>query len=80
MNDDELAREWLLLEPTPPQRQRIESQVLEWLDAARTSLASEWLGLIRVHPASLGYVAVGAASLILVTPLGLLASLAGILG
>ena len=75
MNEQELTATWLALEPTAPQRRRIEHRVLEWLEAHETSLAAEWLELIKIHPmAGLGYAALGALSLVAVTPLSWLAA------
>lgn len=75
MNRQELTAQWVTLEPTARQRRRIENRVLEWLEAHETSLAAEWLDLIKVHPvAGLGYAAAGALSLVAVTPLSWLAS------
>lgn len=71
MDDRELTRAWGTLESTMSQRRRIEHRVFEWLEAGRTSLAAEWLELIKVTPvAGLGFAAVGALALLLATPLG----------
>ena len=75
MNEQELITRWGALEPTGRQRRRIENRVLEWLDAHETSLTTEWLELVKVHPvAGLGYSMGAALSLVAVTPLGWLAS------
>ena len=71
MNDMELIGTWSALEPSPRRRARIEKRVLEWLEASETSLAGEWLGLLKVEPLKgLAYVAVGAVSLTLFSPVG----------
>ena len=71
MSVDMFDREWSVLEPTARQRQRIDSQVFEWLGAHDTSLASEWLGFLKVRPiVALGYAAAATVSLIALTPLG----------
>jgi hypothetical protein len=64
MNDEPLAGDWETLAPTPPQRQRIEARVFGWIEARDTSLAAEWLALIRVSPiAALGLGTVSAVSI-----------------
>jgi hypothetical protein len=71
MNDLELIGAWATFEPAARRRARIETRVFEWLEASETSIAGEWLGLLKVEPLSvLGYAAVGAASLVLLTPVG----------
>jgi|JRYD01.1.fsa_nt_gb hypothetical protein len=73
MNDTDLRHEWSLLEPAARQRARIETQVFEWIEASEMSLASEWLGLLKVEPMkALAFVSVGAVPLVLLTPLGLM--------
>lgn len=74
MNDIELAVTWAKLDPTPLQRQRIEFRVRSWLDARESSLAAEWLGLLKVRPiVGLGFAAMAASLVLIVTPLGWLA-------
>jgi hypothetical protein len=74
MNEIELAVTWATLEPTPRQRQRIEARVRRWLDARDSSLAAEWLGLLKVNPiAGLGFAAVAASLMLIATPLSWLA-------
>lgn len=69
MNDDQLLDAWMTLAPTPPGRRRMEARVFAWLDAADTSIAAEWLGLLRVAPgAALGLVAVSAVAILATTP------------
>jgi hypothetical protein len=76
MNDTEILGAWTALEPSPRRRARIETRVFEWLEASDTSLAGEWLGLLKIEPVSvLALVPVGALSLILLTPVGWLTSL-----
>lgn len=75
MNDAKLTAMWSALEPGARRRARIESQVFEWIEAQETSLASEWLGLLKVDPlAGLAYVAAGAVSLVFLTPVGWMAA------
>ena len=50
MNDTELVAAWSALEPSSRRRARIETRVLEWIEAGETSLAGEWLGLLKVEP------------------------------
>jgi hypothetical protein len=74
MNDTELMNLWSALEPTARRRARIENRVFEWLDASETSIAAEWLGLLKVEPlTAFAYATVGAVSLILLTPIGWIA-------
>jgi hypothetical protein len=75
MTDGEITEIWSTLEPSKRERARIESRVLEWLEAAETSLLTEWLELIRVNP--LGGLVLAAASglsLLMLTPVGWIAS------
>jgi hypothetical protein len=74
MNDTELVNLWSALEPNGRQRARIETRVFEWLEASDTSIAGEWLGLLKVEPlTALAYASVGAVSLLLLTPIGWIA-------
>jgi len=74
MNDTELRNLWSALEPNGRQRARIETRVFEWLEASETSIAGEWLGLLKVEPlTALAYASVGAVSLLLLTPIGWIA-------
>ena len=74
MNDSELMNLWSALEPSGRQRARIETRVFEWLEASETSIAAEWLGLLKVEPlTALAYASVGAVSLYLLTPVGWIA-------
>jgi hypothetical protein len=71
MNEAELIGTWSTLEPSARRRARIETRLLEWLDASETSLFSEWLGLLKVEPLTgLAYVSVSALSLVVLTPVG----------
>ena len=71
MNDTELMSIWSTLEPSTRRRARIETRVFEWLEASETSIAAEWLGLLKVEPlTALAYASVGAVSLLLLTPVG----------
>jgi hypothetical protein len=71
MNDTELTSLWAMLEPSSRSRARIETRILEWLEASETSLAGEWLALLKVEPVTgLAFVSVGALSLMLFTPVG----------
>jgi len=76
MNDTDLVSTWSTLEPSSRRRARIETRVFEWIEASETSLAGEWLGLLKVEPLKgLAFVAVGALSLVLLTPVGWMVSL-----
>jgi len=75
MTDAEITQLWSALEPSTRERARIESRVLEWVEASETSLLTEWLDLIRVNPiGGLGLAAASALSLLMFTPLGWIAS------
>ena len=75
MNDAQLMSLWSTLEPNGRQRARIETRVFEWLEASDTSIASEWLALLKVEPlTALAYASVGAIALLLLTPVGWIAS------
>ncbi len=75
MNDTDFTQSWALLEPDSRRRGRIETRVLEWIEASETSLAGEWLGLLKVEPLQgLAFASLGAASLVLLTPVGWLVS------
>ena len=71
MNETELTATWTALEPSVRRRARIETQVFDWLEASETSIAGEWLALLKVEPLSvLAYASAGAVSLVLLTPVG----------
>lgn len=71
MSEESLSRDWSVLEPTAEQRRSMEKRVLDWLDAHQSSLAAEWLSLVKMHPIEgLGYAAGSALSLALLTPIG----------
>ena len=71
MNDMELVSLWSTLEPSARRRARIETRVFEWIEAGETSIAGEWLALLKVEPlTALAYASVGAVSLVLLTPVG----------
>jgi hypothetical protein len=75
MNDADLTRLWTTLEPNGHERARIENRVFEWLEASETSLFAEWLNLLKLDPLPcLGYAAVAALALFMLTPLGWVAS------
>jgi len=75
MNETELVSTWSTLEPSSRRRARIETRVFEWIEASETSLAGEWLGLLKVEPLKgLAFVAVSALSLVLLTPVGWMVS------
>lgn len=75
MNELDLTAAWAALEPSARRRARIETRVFDWLDASETSLAGEWLALLKIEPLPvLAYVAMGAASLVLLTPVGWMAA------
>ena len=70
MTDEELVDAWTALEPTAPQRRRIDARMSRWLEARDTPLAAEWLELFRVAPFSaLGLATVSAVSVVTATPL-----------
>lgn len=76
MNEADLAALWSQLGPDTRRRARIETRVFEWLEASETSLAAEWLGLLKVEPVtSLAFAAAGAVSLVLLTPVGWITAL-----
>jgi hypothetical protein len=71
MSDTDLMNLWSALEPTSRRRARIETRVFEWIEASETSIAGEWLALLKVEPLSvLAFASAGAASLAFLTPLG----------
>ncbi len=75
MNDTELTHLWSGLEPNGRQRTRVETRVFEWIEAGETSLLAEWVNLIRVDPLpGLGFAAMATVSLLMLTPLGWVAS------
>jgi hypothetical protein len=75
MNDTELLSLWSTLEPSGRQRARVETRLFEWLEAGETSIAAEWLGLLKVEPLTvLAFAAIGGAALLLLTPVGWIAS------
>jgi hypothetical protein len=74
MNDPELTGTWTALDPTAPQRRRIDARVRGWLDANAISLAGEWFRLLKINPiARLGFAIVAAALVLLATPLSWMA-------
>ena len=75
MNDTELMSLWSALEPNGRQCARIETRVFESLEASETSIAAEWLGLLKIEPlTALAYASVGAVSLVVLTPIGWIVS------
>ena len=71
MNEADLAALWAQLAPDQRRRARMEARVLDWLEASETSLADEWIGLLKVEPVTgLALAAVGALSLVALTPVG----------
>jgi len=71
MNDTDFTQSWALLEPDVQRRARIETRLLDWLEASKTSLAGEWLGLLKVEPLKgLAFASVGTVALALLTPVG----------
>ena len=70
MTDEELAGAWATIAPTVYQRRRIDAHVFAWLEARDTTLAAEWLGLLRLAPFSgAGLVAVSAVTVATAPPL-----------
>lgn len=75
MNDAEIMNLWCALEPSSRRRARIETRVFEWLEASETSVAAEWLRLLKVKPlTTLTYAAVAALALLALTPVGWIAA------
>ena len=76
MNDTDFTQSWTLLEPDSRRRARIETRVFAWIEASETSLAGEWLGLLKVEPLrGLALASGGAvALLVLLTPVGWMVS------
>ena len=71
MNDMELVSTWSALEPSARRRARVETRVFDWIEAGETSIAGEWLALLKVEPlTALACVSVCAVSLVLLTPVG----------
>ena len=71
MNDMELVTTWSALEPSARRRARVETRVFDWIEAGETSIAGEWLALLKVAPlAALACMSVGAVALVLLTPVG----------
>lgn len=69
MNDDQLADDWETVEPTARQRQRMEGRVFASLEAHDTSLAAEWLGLVKASPfAAVGLGGLSAVSIAAAPP------------
>lgn len=69
MNDEQLAQDWRTLAPVTPQRHRIEARVFDWLEAHDSSLAAEWLGVIKASPvAAVGLGGVSAVSIATAPP------------
>jgi hypothetical protein len=74
MNEPELTSTWTVLEPTAPQRRRIDARVRDWLDASDVSLVGEWIAVLKVNPiARLAFATVAAILVLLVTPLSWMA-------
>ncbi len=75
MTDTEITELWSKLQPDTRERARIERRVLAWVEASEASLLTEWLDLIRVNPiGGLGLAAASAVSLLMLTPVGWIAS------
>ena len=70
MNDEELAGVWATIQPTENQRRRIDAYVFASLEARDTTLAAEWLELLRLAPFSAAsLVAVSAVTVATAPPL-----------
>jgi hypothetical protein len=70
MNDEDLTGAWTTMDPADTQRRRIATRVFAWLEAHDTSLAAEWLALVRIAPfGTLGLVAASAVVLLFVSPI-----------
>jgi hypothetical protein len=75
VNDTDLVSLWSALEPSTRRRARIETRVFEWLEASETTIAAEWLALLKTEPlTALAYASIGAVSLFLLTPVGWIAA------
>lgn len=74
MNDNELTSTWTLLDPTANERRRISARLFEYLEAHDTSLAAEWLALVRVSPLATIALATASAVAIAAMPLAWFAS------
>lgn len=73
MTDVDFTEAWTALEPAADRRRRIQTRLIADLEAHDTSLAAEWLGLLRVAPfKTLGLGALSAVAL--AAPLALLAA------
>jgi hypothetical protein len=64
MNDSDVSQAWTALNPTANQRRRIGVRLFAHLEAHDTSLAAEWLALLRLSP--LRTIAFAAASAVAV--------------
>ncbi len=70
MNGEELVGVWATLQPTAPQRRRIDTRVFAWLEARDIPLAAEWFRVFRVAPfPAVGLVAASAISIATAPPL-----------
>lgn len=70
MTDEELNDTWTFLEPTIDERRRIDRRVFAWLEAHDTSIAAEWLALLKIAPfGAVGLASVSAVAIAALTPL-----------
>ncbi len=61
---------WMALDSTVRGRRRIDTRVFEWLDARDTTLAAEWVGLLRDAPfPAVGLLTVSTVAIATATPL-----------
>jgi hypothetical protein len=69
MTDEQLAQDWQTLAPAVERRHRIEARVFGWLEGHDTSLAAEWLGVIKASPvAAVGLGGLSAVSIATAPP------------
>ena len=71
MSDERLKRAWTVLEPSEPQRVRVEERVVTSWESRQRSLFSEWLDVLRARPLLNGaWMLAAMAVLLFTTPVG----------
>ena len=71
MSDERLKRAWTVLEPSEPQRVRVEERVVTSWELRQRSLFSEWLDVLRARPLLNGaWMLAAMAVLLFTTPVG----------
>ena len=68
--DRELSELFASLDPDAARLSAIGRRVLAEHQLDESSLAAEWVELLKARPANLGYVGVAAAAMLLFSPLG----------